>query len=151
MLPLGLRWSSIKLYVGTAHTLCILNVGTVPTLCILNVGTVTTLCILNVGTVPTFSPSELVLSQWHPHWWMGRSCRQRAQRRRCPKIVNFGRTEGCCIKKWDRIGANRSSLAIVYDVWRHCATSTNQPISGLEKFSITDKQTNSQIHEQSHV
>ena len=98
-----LRGSSIKLYVGTVPTLCILNVGTVLPLCILNVGTVPMLCILNVGTVPTLSPSELVLSQWPPLWWMGRPCRQRAQRRRCSKIVNFGRTEGCCTKKWGRI------------------------------------------------
>ena len=57
---------------------------------ILNVGTAPTLCILNVGTVPTFSPSELVLPQWPPQ-----PCRQRAQRRRGPKIVIFSRTEGC--------------------------------------------------------
>ena len=29
----------------------------------LNIGTVPMLCILNVGTVPTFSPSQLALSQ----------------------------------------------------------------------------------------
>ena len=48
---------------------------------------VPTLCILNEGTVPRFSPSELVLPQWPPQ-----PCRQRAQRRRGPKIANFCRT-----------------------------------------------------------
>ena len=83
------------LNVGTVPTLCILNVGTVPTLCILNVGTVLTLCILNIETASMFSPSELVLPQWPPLWWIGRPCRQRTQRRRGPKIVNFSCTEGC--------------------------------------------------------
>ena len=79
--------NTVLLYVGTAPTLCILNVGTVPTL-----------CILNVGNVPTFSPFELVFPQWPLH-----PCRQRAQRRRGPKIVNFSRTEGCRTKNWGRI------------------------------------------------
>ena len=78
------------LNVGTVPTLCVFYVGTVPMLCILDVGTVPTLCILNVGTVPIFSSSELVPPQWPPQ-----PCRQWAQLRRGPKIVNFSCTEGC--------------------------------------------------------
>ena len=100
-----------------------LYLGTVPTLCILNVGTVPRLCILNVWTVPTSSPFELVLSQWHPLWWMGRSCRQRAQHRKTLKSSIFVVQKAAAPKNGVEfcqrpIGDIRRSLATSYDVWR---------------------------------
>ena len=101
--------------------LCVLYVGTVPTLCILYVGTVPTLCISNVGTVPTFSPSKLVpLFDLHylslrsgPPQWPPQPCRQRAQRRRGPKIVIFSRTI-CCSQK-----CCRNASVMPYSVYMH--------------------------------
>ena len=104
-------------------------------------------------------PYQLVLPQWPPQ-----PCRQRAQRRRGPKIVNISRTEGCrspselvlpqwpprpCRQRVQRrrgpkiinfarvLLAIRSSLARSCDLARRRARSPNFDQSEARKLSHT--------------
>ena len=59
---------------------------------------ITTFSICIFFSITLTAMSKLVLPRWPPQ-----PCRQRAQRRRGPKIANFCRTEGCRTKKRGRI------------------------------------------------